>query len=86
MTTNNITVTILVACINANGEADMVAVEPTVTQDQIDDGFHYEQAILMARDLGYAAPFVPFDQKERRHITRALRETMSPAELAKEFS
>lgn len=54
----------VVACTNANGEPDFYFCKVEATQEEYDDGIHYERAKGKAKEEGYEAPFVVFDEND----------------------
>src|ERR1043165_1295581 len=58
------TVTIVTACMGADGLPTFALTEVAVTQEELDNGAHYylAEAILLHR--GYEEPYVHFDQTE----------------------
>jgi hypothetical protein len=54
----------IVACVNANGEADVLQLKIHCNQDQIDLGQHYDAAQNEAMDQGYEAPMIIMDENE----------------------
>ena len=70
-------ITILVACFNGSGEADIAVMTPEVTEEEEGNGVQYEKAIAAAAAAGYLKPFVPFDLEERKNIVRGLEQSMS---------
>lgn len=61
---------VAVACTNANGEADLAIIDVKVTPEAYDLGEHYDLATEEAKEQGYEAPFVCFDESEQRNINR----------------
>ncbi|WP_298636761.1 hypothetical protein [uncultured Umboniibacter sp.] len=69
------TESVIVACSNASGEADMfVATGIEVTYEQYQVGIHYDLAKEMAADEGYGGPMVCFDKNEVANIDRVMSE------------
>ena len=62
---------VAVACINANGMADVFVTEIQVTQENLELGVHYDVASRDAEDAGYEAPFVCFDEAEIPALLKA---------------
>lgn len=69
-------ITVLVACFNGAGEADIAVVSPIVSEEETDNGEQYEKAKAMAKEEGYLPPYVPFDMSERGNIIAGLRKSM----------
>lgn len=68
------TILIAVACRNASGMADMPRFTVEVSEDEYDLGVHFDKAETMAKEAGYEAPFVSFDDVERGAILKAAME------------
>lgn len=64
------TKSVVVACRNANGEADMVPCDVQVTESEFELGVHYELAEAQVESDGYESPFLCFDSHEQRNIAR----------------
>lgn len=45
----------VIACINSNGEPDFFFVKVNGTEDQINDGYHYDAAKKYCDDEGYVS-------------------------------
>lgn len=63
--------TILVACRNANGEADLAVVEVEADNSEVLEGAHYDYAIEKAEEEGYESydgNFLCFDESDARNI------------------
>ena len=58
------TIKCVVACHNASGEPDFYFVKVECSQVQYDNGEHYELATYVARQQGYEAPMVVYDEKD----------------------
>ncbi|MBK3779874.1 hypothetical protein G3A43_06375 [Paraburkholderia aspalathi] len=56
---------VVVLCTNANGEPEFHSCTPEVTQQQIDDGVHYDLAKENAGYNGYSEPMMAFDAKDQ---------------------
>lgn len=52
---------VVVLCTNSEGAPEFHTCTPQVTQEQIDDGEHYELAKQNAEDNGYSDPMIAFD-------------------------
>lgn len=61
---------VIVACRNANGEADMFVTDVMVGQASFEHGEHYEIAQSRAEEEGYEPPFLCFDESEQANIAR----------------
>lgn len=57
-------VKVAVVCVNANGEPDIHTCSPEVTEEQIDNGHHYDLAKQNAVFNGYREPMIAFDLKD----------------------
>ena len=57
-------ITIVTACMNADGTPDFALTIVEVTQEQIENGIHYYLAEAELLQAGYEEPFVHFDQDE----------------------
>lgn len=55
---------IIVCCTNSNGEPDALCLEHTCTQEQYDNGDHYDQVKAHAENLGYEGPFWVADEND----------------------
>lgn len=53
----------IVSCLNSNGEPDFFFVKVQCTQEQYDNGYHYEAAKDFAEDEGYEA-YLVYDQND----------------------
>ncbi|MFV8385058.1 hypothetical protein ACNO5E_13295 [Vibrio parahaemolyticus] len=69
---------VMVACRNANGEADMYVCDVTVTDEAFQLGKHYDIAEAMAEAEGYEPPFLCFDKNEQRNIARQVSKLDCP--------
>ncbi len=56
--------TIVTACMNADGTPDFALTTVEVTQEQIENGIHYYLAEAELLEAGYEEPFVHYDQDE----------------------
>jgi len=65
---------IVIACYGHSCKPTLQVFEVNVTSEEQDSGEHYEIAKKMARDEGYAAPFVCFDKSEHDEITMTAKE------------
>lgn len=65
---------VAVACYNANGDADLVVVTTRVTEEQYQNGEHYDLATTSVEKDDYCGPFVCFDEHEQKNIHRVLSE------------
>jgi hypothetical protein len=54
----------VVACRNAEGASDFYFCKVECSQDQYDNGEHYEIAEYQARSEGYEGPMVAFDEND----------------------
>lgn len=54
----------VVAATNAQGSPDFYPVVVEVTQEQYDEGEHYEIAMGLATDQGYEGDMVVFDEND----------------------
>lgn len=61
---------IMVAGSNANGEADFFVCVVEVSDDQLNNGVHYDLAKALAEKDGFEAPFVCFDDQAGKNIAR----------------
>ena len=52
---------IVVAATNANGDADLFFFKMRMTEDDYNNGYHYESAIQYAESQDYEQPMVVFD-------------------------
>ena len=52
----------IVASYNANGEPDLYFCQVLCTQEQFDNGDHYDCAIKCAKDNGYEGDGIAFDE------------------------
>lgn len=71
-------ITVITACTNANGSADMCAHIVEVTESEYDLGIHYDKAQELAEADGYEGPFVSFDNSEHTHIANIVPKLRSP--------
>lgn len=55
---------VVVACVNASGQADLVPYVVRCTDDQIDEGAHYVIATQAAEEDDYESPMVVFDHTD----------------------
>lgn len=74
------TVKVAVACVDANGVANMPVFEVLVTSDQVESGEHYDIAADKAKEEGYEAPFVCFDNTEAEAVRTAAHELSTTVE------
>lgn len=54
----------MVACTNACGEPDLYFVIISCSEEQYNNGDHYQYTELCAMDEGYEGPFVCFDEND----------------------
>ncbi len=54
----------VVTCHNASGEPDFYFCKVKCSQEQYDDGKHYETAQSKAAEQGYEGDFVVFDEND----------------------
>lgn len=75
---------LIVACRDANGEADLITVTVEATYTQVEEGEHYDLAEAAAEAQGYEAPFLIFDtpRQRRRLLDAALETNFTPEECA----
>lgn len=57
-------VKVIVLCRNSAGESEFHSCTPEVTQEQYDNGDHYDLAKENAADNGFEEPMVAFDQND----------------------
>ena len=62
--------TVAVACTNATGCSDFFVTQVSVSQEQYEDGIHYDFAKEKAMDKGYEGPFICYDNYEIVNILR----------------
>ena len=55
---------VIVLCTNAEGAPEFHSCTPEVTQEQYDNGEHYDLAKENAEDNGYEEPMVAFDEND----------------------
>ncbi len=55
---------VVVSCSNANGEPDFFPCAVVVSQEEYDNGEHYDQAIEIAVGENYEAPFFAYDEND----------------------
>ncbi|EZO23261.1 hypothetical protein [Pseudomonas aeruginosa] len=65
---------VAVACVDASGAPDMPVFKVSITQEEYDQGVHYDKAKVLAEDAQYEGPFVSFDAAEHGAILTAARE------------
>lgn len=58
------TIRCVVACTNASGSPDFVAIQLECTKKQYDEGTHYEWAKEWAKSEDYERPMVVFDEHD----------------------
>ena len=58
------TVKCVVACRNANGEPDFFPCTVNASQEQYDEGEHYDEAEQIAAEQGYEKPFLVYDEND----------------------
>ena len=76
-------ITIVSACMNANGCPDFALNVVEVTQEQIDNGIHYYLAEAELLQSGYEEPFVHFDEGEApRFLHPAVRQYLGLEPIA----
>lgn len=56
---------VIVLCTNANGAPEFHSCTPAVTQEQYDNGDHYDLAKENAEDNGYQEPMIAFDTSDQ---------------------
>ena len=49
---------------NASGEPEFLSLRPEATDEQVDEGAHYDLAIAQAEDMGYEQPMIAFDETD----------------------
>jgi len=59
---------VVVACRNAAGSPTMVSYYVKVTQEEYDNGDHYDKAYALALDDGYEGHFIGYDNSEHAVI------------------
>jgi hypothetical protein len=69
---------IIVACSNSKGSGDMFVCEVNASEDQVNNGDHYDMAKNLAEDSGYEAPFVCFDHSEHCNVARIVSDLNCP--------
>lgn len=57
-------ITIVSACMQANGTPAFAITEVEVTQEELENGIHYYLAEAELLESGYEEPFVHFDENE----------------------
>jgi hypothetical protein len=57
-------ITIVTACMNADGTPDFALTTVDATEEQIENGIHYYFAEAELLEAGYEEPFVHFDEHE----------------------
>ena len=57
-------ITVVTACMNANGAPDFGLTEIEVTQQEAENGVHYDLAEAQLLDNGYEEPMVHYDEGE----------------------
>lgn len=67
-------ITLVVACKNACDEADLVIIELTATQEEVENNEHHKKAEETLFKNGYQTPFVYFDEFEQKNIHRIYEE------------
>jgi hypothetical protein len=75
----NQNIKMFVSCRNANGSADMFVCVVEVTQDQFDNGEHYDLACDQAEQNGYEQPFLCYDENETKNIARHFAKDKNPS-------
>lgn len=55
---------VIVLCINSEGAPEFHTCTPAVTQEQMEQGRHYELAKENAADNGYEEPMMAFDEND----------------------
>jgi len=55
---------VVVLCINSEGASEFHTVSPGVTQQEMDDGLHYEKAKENAAYNGFEEPMMAFDSTD----------------------
>lgn len=55
---------VIVLCINSEGAPEFHTCTPAVTQEQLEQGLHYELAKENAADNGYEEPMMAFDEND----------------------
>lgn len=73
-----LTKSVMVACRNASGEADLVSCKVKVTESEFRLGVHYDLAEEQVKSEGYESPFVCFDTHEQRNIARQVSKLDCP--------
>jgi hypothetical protein len=76
-------ITVVSACMNANGCPDFAVTEVEVTHDEYENGVHYDLADAQLAEAGYEEPIVHFDSFEAPAfllpaVRRYLRLSASP--------
>ena len=67
-----INMTVAVACLNAAGCSDFFVTQVNVSQEQYEEGIHYDVAKEKAEENGYEGPFVCYDNYEIVNILRVM--------------
>lgn len=52
---------VIVLCTNSNGSPEFYTCTPEVTDEQLENGDHYDLAKESAENNGYEAPMIAFD-------------------------
>lgn len=65
---------VAVACSDSAGTPSFFITTVAVTQEEYDDGFHYELAQDDAIEEGFESPFVCFDESEHCNIIDAAQQ------------
>jgi hypothetical protein len=79
----------VVACKNASGQPDFFGCTLTATQEEYDNGEHYDAAAVAAEEEGYEGPFVVYDENDGpawlfAHVGKAADELNERREQAAE--
>jgi hypothetical protein len=79
MSNEKLLIVIWSACRNSEGYPDIIQTDVRCTQDEIDDGDHYEMAEEALIEDNYEGPFVHFDHMETGAILEAAKEIKAHA-------
>ncbi len=63
---------LVVACTNASGIPELVAVKVAVTKAEYENGVHYEKAEFKLKQKGYEGPFVCLDENDASELVRLI--------------
>lgn len=78
-------ITVITACMNANGAPDFASTEVEVSHEEYENGVHYDLVDDSLSDRGYDEPYTHFDEGEApAFLIPAVREYLTSGHAAEQ--